>query len=265
MHKLIIANWKENPVTERRALALFRATAAAARLRRAAAAGISVAVCPPFVFLEQVAGELRRLKPPRPALGAQDVFWEEKGPHTGEVGGKMLRALGAEYVIVGHSERRRWMHETDVAINRKLKRALTDGLRTILCVGEPAAVRRKGIASARHFVEVQLKKDIRGIRGSAAARRVIVAYEPVWAIGTGKRDKPEDAAAMAAFIKRSLRKTAGFAPRVLYGGSVDGKNIRDYISLKEIDGALVGGASLRAGEFADLLDAASAAPRGKNK
>lgn len=249
MPKLIAANWKENPRTEKEALALFRATAVGARR---GAAGAAVAVFPPFVYLERIAEARRREKKERVALGAQDVFWEEKGPYTSEVGPGMLRSLGVRYAIVGHSERRRWMHETDAMVNRKVKRAIADGLHVILCVGEGPAVRRKGIAAAKRFVEGQLRKDLAGIRGPAA-RRVTVAYEPVWAIGTGKYDRPEDAAAMAAAIKNFLKKTHGFSPRVLYGGSVDSRNVRDYIQLRAIDGAMVGGASLKAAEFKKIL------------
>lgn len=249
MRKLIAANWKENPRTEARAIALFRATASAARK-----SGADAAVCPPFIYLERIAGVRRREKKEHVALGAQDVFWEEKGPYTSEVGPKMLRSLGVRYVIIGHSERRRWMHETDEMINKKIRFALADGLRVILCVGERPAVRRKGTAAAKRFVAGQLKEDLKGIRKSDA-RRVTVAYEPIWAIGSGKHDRPEDAAAIATAIKSFLKKAYHFSPRVLYGGSVDSGNVRDYVQLNAIDGALVGGASLRIREFEKLLKA----------
>lgn len=252
MAKLIAGNWKENPRSEAAAVALFRATAAAATRARA----VSVAAFPPFVYLERIA-ELRRRERRAPvALGAQDAFWEERGPYTSEVGPRMLRSLGVWYVIIGHSERRRWMHETDTMINRKMRRALADGLTTILCVGEPPSVRRKGALPAQRFVEAQLRKDLAGVPRDAA-RRVVVAYEPIWAIGTGRNDRPEDAAGMARTIKAFVKKRLGAAPRVLYGGSVNGANVRDYVQLREIDGALVGGASVRAREFRKILEAVS--------
>lgn len=247
MRKLIAANWKENPRTEAQALALFRATAAVARRAKAA-----VAVCPPSIYLETLIATRRREKKTHVALGAQDVFWEEKGPYTSEVGPGMLRSLGVHYVIIGHSERRRYMHETDSMVNKKVRRALGDGLSVILCVGEPWEVRRKGNVAAKRFVEAQLRKDFARV-GAADARRVAVAYEPVWAIGSGRSDSPEDAGAMADAIKKFVKAYRGFSPRVLYGGSVDGNNARDYVQLKAIDGALVGGASLKAAEFKKIL------------
>lgn len=219
---------------------------------------VEVAVCPPLLYLERIAAVRARGKSARHiALGAQDVFWEEKGAYTSEVGPKMLRSQGVRYVVVGHSERRRWLKETDAMINKKIKRALRDGLHVILCVGESLAIRKHGIAAAKKFVGGQLKKDLAGIPRAAAAR-LVVAYEPIWAIGTGRYDKPGDAAAMAALIGRSV-------PRVLYGGSVDSRNIRDYVQYKGINGALVGGASLHAAEFKKMVAACAGTKNKKQK
>ena len=250
MPKLIIANWKENPRTEGEALRLFREVA-----KERSSKKVDVVVCPPLVYLERLSEVRRREKKLRVVLGAQDVFWKEKGPYTSEVGPKMLQSLGVQYVIVGHSERRKWLKETDAMINKKIRLALKDGLEIILCVGESLSVRRKGIAASRKFVADQLRKDLRGI-GFSARKRVAVAYEPVWAIGTGHYDKPNDARAMAGFIKKRL------PTKVLYGGSVDSKNIVNYVQWREIDGALVGGASLRAAEFKKIV---AAIARIKNK
>lgn len=245
MPKLIAANWKENPKSEKQALALFRAVA-----KIKSAKGVAIAVCPPFIYLERIAEARRREKKSRVALGAQDVFWEEKGAYTSEVGPRMLRSLGVRYVIVGHSERRRWLKETDAMINKKIKRALKDGLNVILCVGEPLSVRKRGAAAAKKFVGGQLRKDLSGVRlARGRRRRVLVAYEPIWAIGTGRYDRPEDARAMAEFIMEK----AGAS--VLYGGSVNSKNIADYVQYNQISGALVGGASLRAAEFKNMVAA----------
>lgn len=246
MRKLIAANWKENPQTEKKAIGLFRAVATLRSKK------VEVVIAPPFIYLEKIAELHRRGKKPSAAIGAQDVFWEERGAYTSEVGPKMLRSLGVTYAIIGHSERRKWLKETDAMINKKIKLSLKDGLRVILCVGEDISIRKKGVAVAQRFLESQLKKDLAGVK-KAMANQVIVAYEPIWAIGTGRYDKPADAAEMAGAIKRYVKKTGGFAPRVLYGGSVSSKNVRDYVQYRDIDGALVGGASLLAGEFKKII------------
>ena len=135
------------------------------------------------------------------SLGVQDVFWEEKGRYTGEVGPKMVKSLGVRYVIVGHSERRKYLHETDAMVGRKVTTALHDGLKVILCVGEPLSVRKKGLAASEKFIKNQLKKDLAGIfenggvrfhwRMRDAGKNLMIAYEPIWAIGTGKSDEAE--------------------------------------------------------------------------
>jgi triosephosphate isomerase len=244
--KMIVANWKENPASTGSALRLFKAVAVAATQKK----NVTVVICPPYIFLEEIVRVYRRLRGGKTnlAIGAEDVFWEEKGPFTGAVGPKMLAALGVRYVIVGHSERRKWYKETDAMVNKKVKLAVRDGLAVILCVGESLAVRKKGAATAEAFVKKQLKEDLQGVRQG----NIIIAYEPIWAIGTGRNDSPEDAAAMARCIKKAVEKTFKKV-KVLYGGSVNGVNARDYIQLKDIDGALVGGASLKADEFKKII------------
>lgn len=250
MSRLVVANWKENPRTEARALALFRAVA---RIRRPKKT--EVVVCPPFIYMERLAEARKREGKHGIVLGAQDVFWKEKGPYTSEVGPRMLRSLGVRYVIIGHSERRKWLKETDTMINKKIKLALADGLKVILCVGEALAVRKKGIPASRRFVAGQLKKDLAGISGAKRnSRNIVIAYEPIWAIGTGRYDDPEDARAMADFIKGRMKKSHHMNLRFLYGGSVDGRNIGDYVQYRSIDGALVGGASLTAKEFKKIIN-----------
>jgi triosephosphate isomerase len=241
--KLIAANWKENPESEGNALRLFRAVAAVRNGR------VKVVICPPYIFLEEIARAYKRLRDKTDlAIGAEDVFWEEKGPFTSGVGPKMLSSLGVQYVIVGHSERRKWFKETDVMVNKKVKLAVRDGLAVILCVGESLAIRKKGTRAAEAFVKSQLKKDLQNVRQG----NIIIAYEPIWAIGTGRSAAPKDAAAMARCIKKTTARSFKNI-KVLYGGSVDGANARDYVQLKEIDGALVGGASLKAGEFKKII------------
>ena len=258
----MVANWKENPSSEAQALALFKAVAKIPRKN-----GVEIVVCPPFLYLEEIARALRKMHPKAKAnfaLGAQDIFWQETGAFTGAVGPKMVGSLGAQYVIIGHSERRKYFHETDAMVNKKIKAALQDGLNVILCVGEPLSVRKKGIVAAKKFIKNQLKKDLKGIslrpRTGKAAVSLAVAYEPIWAIGTGKNDSPQDAAELARFIKKELtphaesRKFFSAIPRVLYGGSVNSRDVHDYVQYKEIDGALVGGASLKAAEFKKIIE-----------
>jgi triosephosphate isomerase len=248
----MVANWKENPVTEREAMTLFTKTARAKR-----GSDVHVVICPPIAYLEAIGKNFKALRSKKNlALGAQDVFWKEQGPYTGGEGPLMLRSLGVHYVIVGHSERRKFFRETDAMMNRKVQAALAGGLSVILCVGEPLAVRKKGIVAARQFVRSQLTKDLSGIRVKDKGIKIkdlIVAYEPIWAIGTGKNDTPADAAAMAKFIKKTVSHISYPLFSVLYGGSVNSGNVREYIRSEDIDGALVGGASLDAKEFGAMI------------
>jgi triosephosphate isomerase len=251
MGKLIAANWKEHPKTEAEALKLFKTVAELPRAR-----GVEVAVVPPFIYLEEIAREFRHmpaLARAQFAVGAQDVFWEEQGAFTSEVGPRMLRSLGVTYVIIGHSERRRFAKETDAMINKKIALAMHDGMKVILCIGESLSVREKGVEVAKRFVGQQLAKDLKNI--SLKAGKLYIAYEPIWAIGTGRSDKPEDACEMAIFIKKLLKKMKHLSPKFLYGGSVNGANAADFIQLEVIDGALVGGASLKAEEFEKIINA----------
>jgi len=249
----MVANWKENPETEAEALKLFAAEAKIAR-----AADIEMVICPPFVYLEKIAEEFRRLKKKSGlALGAQDIFWERTGAYTGEIGPTMLRSLGGKYAIIGHSERRKFLHENDGMINKKVIAALKAGLKVILCVGEPLAVRRRGFAAAKKSIREQLAKDLHRVSSleSRLLGRLIIAYEPIWAIGTGRNCPPFDAVRMTQFIQLQTRNLKP-KPRVLYGGSVHAKNMRDYVQYKDIGGALVGGASLDAKEFGKIVKAA---------
>lgn len=191
--KILVANWKMNPQTEGEATKLAKAIDSK-----------NVVICPPFPFLRTVGNVLKRA-----ALGAQDVFWEEKGAYTGEVSAKMLKGLGVRYTIVGHSERRRWLHETDEIINKKVQAALKAGLNVILCVGEPLSIRKKGFQVAKNFVKNQLQKDLKNLLTihHKLQTKLIVAYEPIWAIGTGRPDDPAETAEMSRFIKNFLQTT----------------------------------------------------------
>lgn len=260
MKKLLAANWKENPATGAEALRLFRVTASAKRGKN-----VEVTVCAPFVHLEVLSRALRKLDyKERISIGAQDMFWEDEGPYTGEIGLKMLKALGVRYVIVGHSDRRRLLNESNEMVNKKVLSALAGGLRVILCVGESLAVHKRGVAATRRFVKEQLVQGISGVRRLGSNKRnLFVTYEPIWAISKGPNDPgnlyddPKNAAGMTSFLKGILRKSLGFTPPVLYGGSANIKNIADYVQYKEIDGALVGGASLREQEFKKMISTVS--------
>lgn len=210
--------------------------------------GAEVVICPSFLqlnFFNKIKNGFK--------LGAQDLFWENLrsgGAYTGEISANMLKNSGVEYVIVGHSERRKWLGESDEIINKKLKTALAGGLKAILCVGEPKEVRKHGLKTAKNFVRGQLKKDLLGIKKSEL-KNITIAYEPIWAIGTGTPDKPNEAEEMANFIKTLI------SVKVLYGGSVNSKNSEKFLSHKDIDGALVGGASLDPKEFKKIASIGS--------
>lgn len=236
-----------NPASEKEALLLARKTEAGIAKSTMA----EVVIAPPFPFLIPVKKVLKKAK-----LGAQDDFWENGGAYTGEVSAAMLKTSGVKYVIVGHSERRR-LGETDEIISKKIKAALKLKIKPILCVGESLEVRKKGLTAAKNFVKSQLKKDLKGISGKG----LIIAYEPIWAISTNKGakpDKPEDSLEMAKFIKEILHSTFYMLhTRILYGGSVNSKNAENFLQYEEINGALVGGASLKSEEFKKIISASA--------
>ena len=183
------------------------------------------------------------------------MHWEENGAYTGEVSAKMLKSIGVEYVILGHSERRQYFNETDETVNKKLKKAFEVGLNPILCVGETLEEREAG--KANEIVTNQIRKVFEGIT-NVQATKTIIAYEPIWAIGTGKTATAEDANNMIYNIRQEMSNLYGqmTAQRVIiqYGGSVKASNCKELFSTSDIDGALVGGASLNADEFAKIVN-----------
>ena len=212
-----------------------------------------VVIAPVFTSLKTVAD---RLEGSNIGVAAQDCSTEpEEGAHTGEVAAFMLRDVGVSYVIVGHSERRQFYFETDTMVRRKVQAAITSGLTAIMCVGESLEQRDQGIAE--RVVSGQLSGGLSGLTASDLDR-IIVAYEPVWAIGTGRTATPEQAQEMHAFIRRVFAErhseSAAQALRILYGGSVKPDNISGLMAQPDIDGALVGGASLVAGSFARIVN-----------
>jgi len=240
---IVAANWKMY-TTVRTAAELCQAL----RENIDGVRGVEKVICPPFVFLalarETLAGSSIK-------VGAQNVFWEEKGAFTGEVSPPMLADL-CEYVIVGHSERRKYFGETDETVNRRLKAALAQGLRPIFCIGETGDERQAGRTE-----EVLLRQVRGGLDGIEIGPGFVVAYEPVWAIGTGVPATGEMANEAIAFIRRELGSLYGGAlaqaARIQYGGSVDGANIAEFMAQPDIDGALVGGASLKADVFTTIV------------
>ncbi|NLJ85208.1 MAG: triose-phosphate isomerase [Firmicutes bacterium] len=210
-----------------------------------------VVLCPPFTALPAVGEAIRGTKL---SLGAQNVFYEISGAYTGEVAPPMLKALGVKYVIIGHSERRQYFGETDEMVNRKMQAALDHGLLPIVCVGETLEQREAGITES--LVKSQIEQGFKGI-AEGYAKEIVVAYEPVWAIGTGKTATAEEANRVIKVIRETLAGIYGNATaaamRIQYGGSVKPGNMAELMGQPEIDGALVGGASLDAVSFARIV------------
>ena len=210
--------------------------------------GGEVVLSPPFTALSSV---YETIKGSHVTLAAQNMFYEEKGAYTGEVSASMIKDIGCTYVIIGHSERRKYFGETDEWVNLKAKKSLSAGLKPIICVGETDAEREKGITE--FVVGIQVKKALNGID---SMDDIVIAYEPVWAIGTGKNATPAEAEAVHRFIRNILGDMYGDAcknVKILYGGSVTQQNISDLIAMEDIDGALVGGSSLKSEEFVGII------------
>lgn len=247
MRKPIIAgNWKmHNTITE--AMQLMKGLIPLVKGVR----GTEVVVCPPATALAVVGSALHGKNV---LVGAQNVHWAESGAFTGEISPKMLKELGVRYVIVGHSERRQYFGETDAAVNQRAKAALKAGLSPIICVGEALATREKG--TYKRFVARQVKLALAGITAKEA-ERIVIAYEPIWAIGTGKTATFEEAEEVCAHIRQTVAKLLGEeaaeALRIQYGGSVKPDTIAGLMAKPNVDGALVGGAALKANEFAAIV------------
>ena len=245
---LIAANWKMHKT-------LQEARTLAREVRRGVTWGLKaeVALAPPFTALAAVAEELADSDI---RLAAQDTFWEQQGAYTGAISPVMLHDVGCHYVIIGHSERRQFFGDTDRTVNRKLKAALQVGLCPICCIGETLEEREQGQTLAR--VNKQLEEGLAGL-GLLTGAQLVLAYEPVWAIGTGLTATPQQAEEVQAFIRSVLRELLGAAAeevRILYGGSVTPDNAAALLAEADIDGALVGGASLKAPSFLGIISAA---------
>jgi triosephosphate isomerase len=240
---LIVANWKCNPTTLKGTKLLFDSVKNGLQNIK----NVEVVICPPFVYLPSLLEFLSTWIKIQVGLGAQDCFWEDQGAFTGEISPKMLKDLGVKYVIIGHSERRKYLNETDEMISKKIKAALKAKLKPILCIGETEKERKLG--KTLQVLKKQLKMGLKNISNiELRTSNFILAYEPVWAIGTGKACQPEDAKKIYLFLRKILKKTP-----ILYGGSVNSQNARDYIKIGKFQGLLVGGASLDAQEFVKIV------------
>jgi triosephosphate isomerase len=217
------------------------------------ASDVEIVVCPPFTALGAVGEALRGSNI---GLAAQNMHWEDEGAFTGEVSPVMLRSLGCMYVILGHSERRTYFGETDEGVNRKVKSALSNGLLPIICVGETLKEREEG--KTEEVVTRQTKAALDGIKMSEAGR-IVIAYEPVWAIGTGRTASADEANRVIRIIRSTVAEVFNSRiadeVRIQYGGSVKPNNAGELFSQSDIDGALVGGASLNASDFAAIVKA----------
>lgn len=246
---LVAGNWKMNKTTGEAIDLIEKLKEGCEGLR-----DVEIVVCPPFTALQAVSQALLdSLSPIR--VGAQDLHWEIRGAYTGEVSPEMLRDLGCQFVIVGHSERRQFFHETDLAVSKKMAAARSQGLIPIVCVGESLEEREGGKTFS--VVERQLRGGFSGWNPDLG--EVVIAYEPIWAIGTGRNATPEQANEVHAFIRHLLidlfGEEVGSLTRILYGGSVNPNNIQSLMAQPELDGTLVGGASLQAESFGQIIKA----------
>jgi len=249
MKPLVVANWKMNPQTLRGAKLLFNSLKRGMKNIR----NVEVVICPPFLFLFEI---FYRCRKSQIILGAQDCFWEKKDAFTGEISPSMLKDLGCQYVIIGHSERRRYFNETDQMINKKIKAVLIAELKPIFCIGETEEEKAKDQTSV--VLRSQIENGLQKI-SKEGIQEVTIAYEPVWAIGTGKPCSPDDAMSTCLFIRKVItqlyNRRLAENLRILYGGSVDSKNAPGYIKEARMAGLLVGGASLDSKEFIKIVKA----------
>ena len=214
-----------------------------------------VVVCVPFV---NIPAALKAFKDMRVSVGAENLYYEPSGAYTGEVSADMLKDLGVKYVIIGHSERRQYFGETDVSVNKKVHAALEAGLHPIICVGESLEQREMGVTM--ELIALQVKSALSGV-APEKVRKCVVAYEPIWAIGTGKTATAEQAGAVCTHIRSIIRKQYGArvarAVTIQYGGSMNAKNAQELLAQPDVDGGLIGGAALKPDQFVEIVNAAN--------
>lgn len=253
---IIIANWKMNPSDLNEALSIFDFMEREAENNNKA----EIVICPPFMYLSAISAKLLEKKENANniKIGAQNCFWEKDGAYTGEISPIMLRNMSCEYIILGHSERREYLNEDDKMINKKIKAALEAGLKVIFCVGEK---KRDESGNYFNFLKKQIESGLYGI-SAQELENIIVAYEPVWAISANKNaraDTAEDLAKMVIFIKKILADIFAGAEnkaqeiKIIYGGSVNKENFKDFLYVPEISGLLIGADSLNPEELKNIL------------
>lgn len=247
---VIAANWKMNKAPSETKPFILQL-----KDRAAAAKWCDIVLCVPYTH---IAPAVKAAKGTRIAIGAQNCHSSEKGAYTGEISCKMLSEMGVKYVIVGHSERRQQFGETDLEVNKKIKAALDEGLRPIVCLGESLEIRENNVTL--DYVRTQLKMVLSNITAQQL-RRIVIAYEPVWAIGTGKIATPEQADEVGETIREALRSLYGARVArgisIIYGGSLNESNAESMFAMPDVDGGLVGGASLEVASFSAIIDAAN--------
>ncbi len=244
---MMIANWKMNKTRDEALSFIYAVNEVLPSLDK-----VGTVVCAPAIVLR----DLVKRQGDNLRIGAENMHYEESGAFTGEISPSMLTTTGVEYVIIGHSERRAYYNETDEAINKKLHAAIKHGLKPILCIGETLEQREQGVT--HDVLEGQLTKDLAGLTAENM-ENVIIAYEPIWAIGTGKTASPEDANEACGFVRNVVKSLFNAAVAeetiVLYGGSMKPANVDALLAQSDIDGGLVGGASLEAESFLKLVNA----------
>ena len=268
MNTLIVANWKMNPQTLSEAKQLFSSIDRELRDIRSA----EIVICPPFVYLSSFKSSFK-FQISTSKIGVQDCFWEQKGAFTGEISPAMLKDLGCQYVIIGHSERRKYFQETDEMINKKMKAVISIKLNPILCVGETLEEREQG--RTKYVLKKQIVSAFKnisssqffsstpkfGIKSRVPISKIYIAYEPIWAIGTGKSCEIDKAKKVNLLIQEIVAQLYSSSVaenfQVLYGGSVNSKNAASYLKEAEMNGLLVGGASLDPLEFVKIVKASS--------
>ena len=253
--KLIAGNWKMNMTAAAGAKLIQDIRAQFECGCKGCANGPEVLVCPPFTTIAAV---IEAAKGCCLNVGAQNIHWAEKGAYTGEISGDMLNELGVSYVIIGHSERRQYFGETDATVNQRVKAALAHNLKVIICVGESLEQRTAGVTNS--IIEGQVTKALDGITAEQMAN-VVIAYEPIWAIGTGQVATEEQAEEVHKAIRALLKKLyscpcVADSTRILYGGSMNEKNAAGLLAQPDIDGGLIGGASLKPEAFATIIKTA---------
>lgn len=235
---LIIGNWKMNK-TIKEAISFIK------ELKQRCNTKNEIVICPPFTALYPISQEIKNTEI---KLGAQNMHYELEGAFTGEISGTMLKEIGCKYVIIGHSERRLYFHETEEIINKKIISALNQRLIPILCIGETTKQRKE--KKTKHVIINQLKNAFRNIK---EIEEIVIAYEPIWAIGTGKNATPEDAEEVHNFIHSFMNRISVRKLSIVYGGSVTPENVTSLISQPHIDGVLIGGASLDITKFSKII------------